>query len=285
MKNIFTEERFLLYSPGLQKYIGDDETHRIFFLQIGFNGECWETYGLLAHYKSFQMYDFFFFARMINDNINTTEEVEKLINKDPIPFMLLFKGSELPFVIHKNDLGVLCQRVMNMANFNLDKFSDNFDIKSKNQIYYLSLKKWNVPPHLARVYYHKGQHMLFLSSLTIRGYKKLVDLINKEGYDISIDPEDIVGLGFLIIAEKILSIKYDIGPFEKYFTEELEQIEQDDLDNLNDFLSSYIDELNRNNSNPNIELLALETGVDPEMARQLVENIEKRVKKMNKFGK
>src|SRR4030042_1198942 len=61
MKDVYREEEYLLYSPGLTKTRAD-QTIILWFNLIGFNGSCWQSYGPIGAYRSFEPDDIFFFA-------------------------------------------------------------------------------------------------------------------------------------------------------------------------------------------------------------------------------
>jgi hypothetical protein len=103
MKDAISGETFLLYSPGIfQTNTEAGDVIKFWFLLIGFNGECWQTFGPLVYFRGIQPFDLFFFAKQIKPEILFQSEIQDVIEANPIPFAMLFSGAELP--THRDDL-------------------------------------------------------------------------------------------------------------------------------------------------------------------------------------
>lgn len=54
MKDALSDETFLVYSPCISETLGElGYSPSLWFLLIGFNSECWQTYGTLAYFRGF----------------------------------------------------------------------------------------------------------------------------------------------------------------------------------------------------------------------------------------
>ena len=99
MEDILTGEQFLLCSPGTSD-INISQATALWFNLIAFNGACWQTFGPIGAYKSFEPDDIFFFATELDKRIQTEEDIVRNIDKNPLPYMMLLSGS-LPVIIEE----------------------------------------------------------------------------------------------------------------------------------------------------------------------------------------
>ena len=61
MEDVFTGDSFLLHSPGVTKTLMEQQA-ALWFNLVGYNGACWQSFGPIGAYQSFQPDDIFFFA-------------------------------------------------------------------------------------------------------------------------------------------------------------------------------------------------------------------------------
>jgi hypothetical protein len=281
MKDVINDERFLLYSPGIsESNIEAGHELPLWFILIGFNGECYQTYGPLAYYKGIQPFDLFFFAKQIQPDILFLNEVQKVIESNPIPFsMLFFAGAEIPVTCHKKDMLVFNKSEFHVENFSLDKYNDDFLIEKKHPIYQLSLKRWHSFPHFAKCFYHAKRNLFIITSMTLRGYDSLISALNKQGNEFPLSPEILATPSMLHIAKKVLNVDVDMSPYEKHFAKTATPAEQKELDKINAFLKSLIPKLN-NNEDYDISELAKKAGIEISDAERIAENMIKSISRM-----
>jgi hypothetical protein len=65
---------------------------------VGFNGECWQSFGLLLSFRNFDVDDIFFFATKLDAYISNDQELIDSVAKNPIPFFMLVVEFEIPFI-------------------------------------------------------------------------------------------------------------------------------------------------------------------------------------------
>jgi len=169
MEDILTEKLFTLFSPGTTD-IMKARPISLWFNLIGFNGECWQTYGPIAAYQSFEPDDIFFFATEIDRRIFSGEDIGKTIDKNPVPFMMLLSGAAIPVTVHKKD-----QMVMTYSEYPLDKLDTlamkkSFTSEFSNGVYRLTLKRWGGHPHFAQVYFDENKNTITFAASTDRGF-------------------------------------------------------------------------------------------------------------------
>jgi hypothetical protein len=170
MKDVLTDEEFLLYSPGIAETQRETGSVSVYFLLIGFNGACWQTYGTLAYFKGIQPFDLLYFAKQLKPGLQYFDEIPKLIAKDPLPFMMLWVGGEFPLTFNKDDMVVILQSEYGKEKFDPKKYKEDFTVKQKGAVYMLSLKKWHDFPHFSKAFYHTEKKIFTLSAMTDRGY-------------------------------------------------------------------------------------------------------------------
>lgn len=276
MEDILTGEQFLLFSPGTSD-INKSQATSVWFNLIGFNGACWQSFGPIGAYKSFEPDDIFFFATELDRRITTEEDIVQNLEKNPLPYMMLLSGANFPITVHKQD-----QMVQAYAEYSVDKvdtvaLKKSFTSEFSNGVYRLSLKRWGEHPHFAQVYYDENKKFVLLSASTDRGFLALVNAINPFGFEFSDEPDIRINLSMLITSEKILKKKIRLNEYDNLFEIESSPKEKETLDSLNVFMSLILPDINAGRT-PDIEKLAAKAGVDLETARNFYKTVS------DKFG-
>jgi hypothetical protein len=282
MKDVLSEETFLLYSPGLRQTIKDLKgVPNLCFFLIGFNGECFQTFGSLAYFKGIQPFDIFFFAKQLYPDIIFTNEVPAMIEANPLPFAMLWSGGELPITVHKKDMVIFHKSEYFVKELLPEKYEEEFIIEKKHPIFMLSLKRWHTFPHFAKCFYHTKKSRFILTSMTKRGYDSLISALNEQGNDFPLTPEIVATPAMLHIVKDVLNIDVDMAPYEKHFARTVTPTEQKELDRINAFLESLIPRLNKN-EDYDISELAKKTGIKISDAQRIAENMIKSISRMPK---
>lgn len=276
MEDILTGEQFLLFSPGTSD-INKSQATSVWFNLIAFNGACWQTFGPIAAYKSFEPDDIFFFATELDRRITREEDIVRNIEKNPLPYMMLLSGANIPVTVHKKD-----QMIMTYSEYTVDKFDTlalrkSFTSEYSHGVYRLSLKRWGGHPHFAQIYFDENKNIVLLAASTDRGYQALVNSINPFGYQFSEEPDIRVNMSMLIISEKILKKKIRLNEYDNLFKVDTPPETKEMLDNLNYFMSLILPDINAGRV-PDIEKNAAKAGIDVETARSFYKTVS------DKFG-
>jgi len=280
MKDAVSGETFKVYSPGISRTNTEGGgTIRFWFLLIGFNGECWQTYGPLAYFKGIQPFDLFFFAKQIKPDILFQNEVQEVVESNPIPFAMLFSGAEIPVTYHKKDMVVFNKSEFHVKEISLEKYEDEFIVEKKHPIYMLSLKRWHSFPHFAKCFFHAKKNLFILTSMTTRGYDSLISALNKRGNEFPSSPEILATPAMLHIAKQVLNVDVEMNPYEKHFTKKTSPENKKELDKINVFLKHLIDRLNKK-EDYDIADLAEKAGIDVENAQRIAESLIKKMSEM-----
>lgn len=278
MEDVFSEEEYLLYSPGITK-TSADQTIILWFNLIGFNGSCWQSYGPIGAYRSFEPDDIFFFATEMDPGIADETDLLNHLENNPVPYMMLLSGANYPLVINKGHQMLLCTAEYEVSHLNPESLSDRFKTEYNEGIYRLCLKKLAGPPHFSQAYFNKAKKILALSAMTERGFRSLVEGLNACGYGFSNEPDIRVHLTMVTTASDILRKRINLLPYEHLFDKESTPNQKDNLDKLNDLLKLALPEINAGRQ-PDIKALAKKAGVDPQVAEEVIRHAMERLNKM-----
>jgi hypothetical protein len=272
MEDVFSGEEYLLYSPSLKDIINRDGTKELWFNLIGFNGVCWQTYGPLSGFTSFGPDDIFFFATELNPLIEDESDLIKDIDRNPVPYMMLFSGSTQPLVVHQEEELVMVITEEKCTIPKIQELETDFHLSYTGGVYRLGLKEWESSPHFSVAYYNEKNQTIQATALTEKGFEGLVDALNK--YDIKIDKVADIYLrpSMHATAEDILKRKIELMPLELLFESENEEELDEELQKLNDLIGLAVPAVN-SGEEPDLEAMAAQLGLDFDKNRETIEKI------------
>lgn len=274
MNDVFSDHEYLLHSPGMKDTLKEREV-ALWFNLISFNGECWQSYGPIGAFSSFESDDIFFFATELNLAIDSYEELLANLEQNPVPYMMLLSGADSPFILSKGERLVNCVAEYDLESPDTSELSHSFKEEYNREVYRLALKDWSGPPHFAETYFDENKKIILLSAMTESGFRALVLELNKYGYEFSVDPFLRVNFSMYVIANDILKRKTSLNEYEGFFSKELSKAEQGNYDKLNLLLKLLTPYINEGRA-PDIEELAEKADVDVETARDLIKQIMKK---------
>jgi hypothetical protein len=273
MEDVFSNEEFLLHSPSVE-FLQKEQPVVLWFNLITYNGSCWQTYGLVSHFKSFEPDDIFFFATELHPAISNESELLENIEQNPVPYMMLLLGSENPMIFNQHDQLVNVTAEYELDSMNTKKLTKHFKSEYNNGVYRLSLKTWYKPPHFAQVFFDENKGLILLSAMTDRGFDALVSALNGFGFDISEEPFIRVNISMLNVASEILKKKIRLVEYEDLFSKKTSVSDQKNLEKINLMLRSVLPDINANRE-IDIEQIADEAGVDIKIARKLINDLKR----------
>jgi hypothetical protein len=276
MVDVFTNEEFLLYSPGVTKTL-EVQPIILWFNLISFNGTCWQSFGPIGAYQSFEPDDIFFFATELDPQINDEQELLENLENNPLPYMMLISGGNYPLIFNKKDQLVHVAAEYEIDMMDTKSLTGSFKTEYVNDVYRLSLKKWSEPPHFSQAFYDEINSKIVLTAMTDRGFSALVKGLNEFGYDFSSEPLIRVNLTMITTSADILRKKIRLTNYDEFFIKKTSPETRKNLDNLNVLMGLILPDINANQE-PNIEMLALKAGVDIQTTRNLVKLIQEKVK-------
>jgi hypothetical protein len=276
MEDVFREEEFLIYSPGITVTLKAQPVI-LWFNMIAFNGSCWQSYGPIGAYRSFEPDDIFFFATELRPDIENEEELLENLENNPLPYLMLLCGANYPLIANKKDQMLHVMAEYDIENLDTKSLTAGFKTEYNKGIYRLSLRKWSEHPHFAQAYYNEKNKKITLSSMTDRGFKAPVKGLNEYGYDFESDPFVRVNLTMLKTASDILKRKIDALKYDHLFSKESSPAVKEGVEKLNIFLNLAMPDIN-SGLQPDIDALAAKAGIDRDTAKELIAQIDKKLK-------
>ena len=277
MRDVFTDEPYLIYSPGMSD-IKLAQNPVLWFNLLAYNGECFQTYGPITGYPAFEPEDIMFFATELNRGhwFENDSELMENVEQNPVPYMLLYSGSTSPLTFHKDDqiVHVLAEYIDD--SFDTDVFGSKFTKEYSQKVYKLSPTGWDKFPHYSAVYYDEKEELLTIYSMTDRGFRELVDLLNDCGYSLSYEPDVRVNMLMVETAKNILRKEIEINEYEKLFTIDEQKGDSEPLKNINAMLAELVPHINAGKK-PDLEALASRYGVEPETVREIYKQVSGKV--------
>jgi hypothetical protein len=283
MEDVLSGESFMLYSKSVTQTL-KEQSAMLWFNLIAFNGSCWQTFGPLNAYQSFDLDDIFFFATELNPGIDSEESLTQDVEKNPVPYMMLLNGAMMPVTVNKADELLIVLSEHDVESIDVEKLKDRFKVEYNSDVFRITLPEFGEPPHLTAAYFDENENRMVLSSMTERGFDGLVKELNQFGFDISPEPQIRVHPSMFVTSERILKKRIILHPYEKLFFPEATQEQKNELAKINKFLQSVLPAINAGTV-LNIEALAREAGVDEAFAKKLVEDTRARIEAMKKRHK
>jgi hypothetical protein len=276
--DIFTEEEFLLYSPGASRTLQEMNVLTFGGL-ISSNGECYQTFGPLMGFRSFQADDIFFYAGELDPSIETIDDLTQLIAKDLFSFLLLSVYSAIPQVQHRDHEILFVLSTMDAEAFEMDAWKDAFRVEYSNEVFKMNLRRLEGFPHYACVYYDEQEQEITLSAMTDLGYDSLVKELHHMGIEAPAEPDIRLHPSMKSAIKEITGKDPELPPFENYFSQEpAEKVNSPELDALNAFLAELMPAIN-SKAKIDLEDLIHKTGADRDAAKAIYKNLMKRLKR------
>ena len=274
--DIFTGDEFLLYSPGVSRTLQEMSVVTFGGL-ISSNGDCYQTFGPLIGFRSFQADDIFFYAGELDPAIETTDDLTDLIAKDLFSFLLLSVYSNFPKVQHQDQEILYVLSFLDIENFEMGAWENDFRVEYSREVFKMSLKKLEEFPHYACVYYHEQTKEMTISAMTDFGYNSLVSQLNNMGIQVPEEPDIRLHTSMKSAIREITGRDPELIPFESYFSQEFDtKVNSPELDALNDFLAELVPAIN-SRARFDLEDLIQKSGADPEAAKAIYEDLMRKL--------
>lgn len=270
-------ENYLLYSPGVQKTLSDHNP-QLWLALIAFNGECWETFGLIIPFVGFNVDDLLYFGGEVNNNVYDEDGLLEEMEKNPFPFFMLLAFSVSPIIVGKGKQEIRYNVSKDGVEWTVPSKLKDFKIEWNKDVYKLSLKKFEEMPDSAIAYYDEDKKIFLRSAMTEKGFEALTEaLVNvRPGLDTVSDIS--VSIAMERAAEKILQRPMNINPYASLFDSGEDSPE---IHGINRFLALALP-LDKAGEQLNIAELAKEAGIDPIIAADLWKKVKQRIARLKK---
>lgn len=279
VEDIFSGEVYLLHSPSIQKT--PDFENRTWLMLLGYNGKCWQAYGLNIGFKSFLADDIYFFATEINPAIEGPEMLMKEVERNPFPFFFLLSYSEMPTIVSRGHELRMYVSTDEQNTFESSSWKSSFTLKQKNNVLQLKLKRMGEFPHYAVAYYDEKEKQLIRTSMTEKGFDKLTQALTQTGMDLPTEATISVAAGMVTAAKEILGREIVLNPYQNLFNENSSIAKDEELDKLNRFLDLAIPAFNKNEQ-VDIRELSRKAGLDESVAEKVWEKVSKNISRQLK---
>ncbi len=283
MQDVFTGDTYLLYSASVSQILSERPV-LLWFNLIGFNDHCWQTYGPVTGFQSFEEDDIFFYATELDPKIESGDDLVKDLDNNPVPYIMLMTGSVYPLVKHGEFEVLQVTGENHSALFDAKALKKEFKLAYAEGVFKLSHKLWSEPPHFAEAYYEEERGIIFLNALTERGYLEMGACLNAYAFNLPVDPDIRLHLPMLTVIKNLLKKDPELNPYSRLF--EIKPSAESDalMKKLNEFMMLALPYINEGKE-PDIDALAKKTGVDPKIAREILQKSMGSIKKLRKNDK
>ncbi|HVZ57838.1 MAG TPA: hypothetical protein VG870_14360 [Chitinophagaceae bacterium] len=271
MLDLMTGDSYLLYSPGM--LATENEYHpRSWFLLITFNGQCWQTFGLIIPFRGFQADDLFFFATELNPGITDEGDLMQEVDRNPFPFFLLLAFANIPQIVTRGYPSLIHQSADILTSFSTVDLAADFSLSWHKDVYRLASRTHGEFPHYAVAYFQEKKRELLRTAMTETGFAHLTGLLARAGFPMHPEADLVVSPSMLSAAEKILDKTILLNPYEKLFLTNKKEENEEPLNRINHFLALALPYYNEK-TEPDLRELAGESGISLEMAVELWEKV------------
>jgi hypothetical protein len=205
-----------------------------------FNGECYQTYGVINFFKGYTVNDFRYFAENTNHHFRKDGDLSDSIFHNPVPFMLLCRFSEIPLGGDNEGLIEYCHHSTTVEEFNPEEYYSILEFQEEDGVLRGTPKTEKNPGKIVSLYYEQKRKTLHVFTNSYNRYLTILKTINKK---IAFPKEPSLRITPLmrIAVEKILGIKPYILKLTQIFEERLEPEVEHKLSTLNAAIADMIE--------------------------------------------
>lgn len=273
MEDVCSGEEFLMYSPALNRWIEEvGGWPALSLVLVNSNDVCRETFGPIANFKGLLPDDLVFFARQLQPHVRYLDDVPAVIDRDPIPFMMLYRWGEIPAAVHKKDFLIAHRADIHNVAPDPARLEEHFVLERRDHVLKCELKRWRKHPHFAECFYDTRKKLLIARAMTERSWHKLASALEYANVDIEFRHVQRGSAMAVMMAEQLFGRNIHMTSYDKLFTEPVDPDMQAELDKLNAFFSGYFEAQNRG-VKADVDALARAFDVDPAVARDMIEQI------------
>ena len=129
MRDEILGDELLVYSPGIESNCKDGYEHSLYFLLLGNNGECWQSYGLIAPFLSFDIDDIYVYATEVFPEVEDDETFVRSVYKNPFPYFMLLYGQKHPIVMSGKSVLRHYAAEQEITGVDIDKLKEYFNVQ------------------------------------------------------------------------------------------------------------------------------------------------------------
>jgi hypothetical protein len=221
MVDSFTGEEYLLYSPSMQNSFYEDNSS-LWFNLISFNGQCYQSFGIMVPSKAINTDDIWFLATALDDKLSTDEEIIDYVNDHPIPFYLIYNLSNLPIINARgNEMRHYYSEDI-LEDLPEKETKSLLKLEEKNGIVKISNTKYAGFPHFAAAYHHRNNKTLTRCAFTETGFEALSVELIQWGIPLDLMADISASIPFAELCKKIVRQPLDLNGYANLFEKEEE---------------------------------------------------------------
>lgn len=224
------KKSLILFSEGVYQHFRYGV--QLFLCLLFFNGECYQTYGVINFFKGYTVKDFQYFAGNTSHHYKKDNDLSDSIFHNPVPFMLLCRFSEIPLAGDNDGLIEYCHHSMTVEEFNPEEYSSILEFQEKDELFRGTPKTEKNPGKIISLYYEQKRQTLHVLTNSYNRYLTILKIINKK---VAFPKEPSLRITPLmrIAVEKILGVKPYILKLAQIFEERMEPEVEHKLSTLN----------------------------------------------------
>jgi hypothetical protein len=162
------------------------------------------------------------------------------------------------------------------VDLDMQMLRKDFKVEYAESIFKLTHKVWSESPYFAEVYFAEETGELLVVALSDKGYQELAVLLNSHGLNVPIEPDVRLHVSMSHVIEKILKRKLYLNPYSYLFEIQESPESEEQMLKLNQLMALALPYIN-SGQQPDVAALAKEAGVDPEVAKELLEKAVGRI--------
>ena len=227
----------------------EEKGARLFWSLMFFNGQCYQSYGIINYFKGISVDDFEYFAAAVNGDIYKADGISGVMQRFPVPFMLLFAFSEIPVVAHGDEEVVYCASRNIIPGFETDSVEGYLDRREERGIIKYAFSDPGDPMRSGTLYVNTGTWDVTLLSTVESRYRELQKQLP---YDFGTSPDFSATVVMATAAEQILGHCFPGTEYDRYFAEEESDEEKEMLAGLSLALEDVLEQL-KNGEEPDYD--------------------------------
>ena len=280
MEDVFSGDVFLLHSPAVSQIL-TQQPAMLWFNLIANNGACWQTFGPVNGFQCFDNNDIFFYGTELNKSIESDKDLINDVENNPIPYMLLMTGSQFPLIRHGEFEMVQVIGEGKATITNMEDLKKTFRVEYAHDVIKLSHETLSIHPHFAEAFMDEVNQSILLSALTDYGYLQMSKLLDAHEFNVPVDPDIRVHLPMLMVVKDLMKKKLVLNQYSELFEIKPSPKESAFTGKLNQLMALALPVINAGKE-PDIDAMAKQVGVDPEVAKQLIKNSMDTINRLRK---
>jgi hypothetical protein len=195
--------------------------------------------------------------------------------------MVLAVGSNFPLVFQQENEMVQAISESNSVELDIQALRKNFRIEYAESVFKLTHKVLSESPYFAEAYFAEESGDLLLFALSDQGYRELAAILNTYGMNVPTEPDIRLHISMVHVIEKILKRKLLLNPYSQLFESKKSTESEAEMSKLNQLMALALPYINSGRQ-PDVAALAKEADVDPEVAKELLEQAMRRINELRK---